>query len=102
MHAPELGAAMQRGEDFAGIEQTAVVESAFEPLLLGEVDLAEHCRHQVALLNADAVLAREHAADLDTESEDLGPELFGLVELARLVGVIEDQRMQIAVAGMED
>ena len=30
------------------------------------------------------------------------PKLFGLVEFARLVGVVEDQRMQIAVAGVED
>ena len=66
-----------------------------------EIGLREHHRHQVALLDADAVLAGEHAADLDAELEDLGAELLGLVELARLVGVVEDQRMQVAVAGME-
>ena len=35
VHAPELGAAVQRGKYLARVEQTAVVEGAFEPLLLG-------------------------------------------------------------------
>ena len=85
----------------AGIEQALGVEGAFQPLLLVEIDLGEHHRHQVALLDADAVLAGQHAADLDAELEDLGAELLGAVEFAGLVGVVEDERMQIAVAGME-
>ena len=102
VHAAELGAAVQRREHLAGIEQALVVEGAFEPLLLVEIDLGEHRRHQVALLDADAVLAGEHAADLDAEPQDVGAERLGALELARLVGVVEDERMQIAVAGMED
>src|SRR5208282_4878109 len=43
----------------------------------------------------------EHAADLDAEPQNIGTELFGAFELARLVGVVEDQRMQVAVAGMK-
>ena len=58
--------------------------------------------HQVALLDADAVLAGQHAADLDAEPQDVGAERLGPLELAGLVGVVEDQRMQIAVAGVED
>ena len=48
------------------------------------------------------MLAGQHAADLDAELQDLGAELLGAVEFARLVGIVEDQRMQIAVAGMKD
>ena len=66
-----------------------------------EIDLGEHHRHQIALLDADAVLAGQHAADLDAELQDLGAEMLGALQFARLVGVVEDQRMQIAVAGME-
>ncbi len=84
-----------------GLSRPFVVEGAFEPLLLLEVGLREHHRHQVALLDADAVLAGQHAADLDAELQDFRAERLGLVELARLVGVVEDQRMQVAVAGME-
>src|SRR5262249_44074429 len=57
VQAAELGAAMQRREHLAGIEQALVVEGAFEPLLLVEIGLREHRRHQVAFLHPDAVLA---------------------------------------------
>ena len=65
MQAAELGAAVQLRENFSGIEQAFGVERTFDPLLLIEVDLREHCRHQVAFLHADAMFAGEHAADLD-------------------------------------
>ena len=77
------------------------VERAFQALLLVQIRLVEHHRHQVALLDAHAVLAGQHAADLDAEPQDVGAERLGALELARPVGVIEDQRMQIAVAGVE-
>jgi hypothetical protein len=50
------------------------VEGAFDAHLLIEVDLAEHLRHQVAFLDADAVLAGQHAADLDAQPQDVGAE----------------------------
>src|ERR1700738_4503719 len=99
MHAAEFGAAVQSREYLAGIEQALVVESAFEPLLVVEIGLREHRRHQIALLHANAVLAGQHAADLDTQPQNIGAELLGALEFARLVGVVEDERMQIAVAG---
>src|SRR5438105_3567140 len=102
VQAAELGAAMQGREHLAGVEQALGVEGAFEPLLLVQIDLGEHRRHQVALLDADAVLAGQHAADLDAELQNVRAEFFGALELTRLVGVVEDERMQIAVAGVED
>src|SRR3954452_13744732 len=65
--APEFGAAMQRRKHFAGVEQPLAVERALEPLLLGQIGFVEHFRHQVALLDADAMLPRQHAADLDAQ-----------------------------------
>ena len=76
MHAAELGAAMQCRKHLAGIEQALVVERAFEPLLLIEIDLGKHHRHQIALLDADAMLAGQHAADLDAQPQDIGAELL--------------------------
>src|SRR5439155_21530952 len=102
VQAAELGAAMKLREDLAGIEQRAGIEGAFDPLLLGEVGLVEHRRHQVALLDADAMLAGQHAADLDAQPQDVGAELLGALELARPIGVVEDERVEIAVAGMKD
>ena len=89
------------GKTFPGLNRPSVVEGAFEPLLLVEIGLGKHRRHQIALFDADAMLAGEHAADLDAEPQNIGAELFGALELARLVGVVEDQRMQVAVAGMK-
>src|SRR4051812_44948764 len=93
MDAPELRAAAQLREHFPWIEQPVRIEGAFEAQLLIEVGLAEHHRHQVALFDADTVLAGEHAADFDAKLEDLRAERLGARELAELVGVIEDQRM---------
>ena len=98
--APEFGTAVERGKDLARVEQAAVVESAFEPLLLGEIGLGEHRRHQVALLHPDAMLAREHAPHFHAELEDLGAECLRSFQFARLVGVVENKRMEIAIAGV--
>src|SRR3546814_2146453 len=77
------------------------VERAFDALLLRKILLAEHLGHQVALLDADTVFAGEHPADLDAQPQNVAAERLGAIEFAGLVGVIEDQRMQVAVAGME-
>src|ERR1700720_4229681 len=95
MDAAELGAAMELREDLAGIEQPVGVEGAFEAQLLIEIDLVEHDRHEVALLDADAVLAGEDAADLDAEPQYVRPERLGALELAGLVGVVKDERVKI-------
>src|SRR3954453_18977862 len=102
MYASEFGAAVQGRKDLAGIEQALGVESAFQPLLLVEIDFSEHFPHQVTLLDTDAVLTCQHAAKLHAAAKDIGAKGFGPLHLAGLVSVIEDERMQIAVAGMED
>ena len=101
VHAAEFSAAVQGREHLAGVEQALRVECTFQPLLLVEVDLAEHFAHQVALFDADAMFAGQHAAEFDAGPQDIGAEGFRPLHLAGLVGVIEDQRMQIAVAGMK-
>src|SRR5690242_19721008 len=63
VHAAEFGAAVQGRKHLAGIEQAFVIEGTFEPLLLIEIGLRKHRRHQVALLDADAVLTGQDAAD---------------------------------------
>src|SRR5262249_29215503 len=58
--------------------------------------------HQLALLNADAVLAGEAPAELDAKLEYLRPAQLGTLKLSLVVGVVQDERMQIAIAGVED
>src|SRR6185295_12796611 len=88
MQAAEFGAAMQLGKHLAGVEQALRIEGALQPLLLIEIGLGEHHGHQIAFLDADAVLAGQHAPDLDAELEDFRAELLGLFQFARRVGVV--------------
>src|ERR1700735_896084 len=71
VHASELGTAPELREHFARIEQLFRIEGAFQAHLLVEIGLVEHHRHEVALLDADAMLAGQDTADLDAERLDL-------------------------------
>src|SRR5579862_10071441 len=102
MQMAELGAAMQLGELLAGVEQPIGIEGAFDAQLLIEIRFVEHRSHEIALLDADAVLAAQNAADLDAIAHDIGAAGLGGLELARLVRIVEDERMEIAVAGVKD
>src|SRR5579883_3458274 len=93
VQATELGAAIQLREHLAGVEQPVRIEGAFEALLLVEIGLGEHDAHQIALLDPDPVLAGQDAADRDAQSEDVGAERFGALGLARLVGIIKNERV---------
>ena len=102
VHLPVLGAAHQRRDDLARIEQAGRIEGPLDgahPLALGRRELHAHRRQ---LLDADAVLAGDGAAHGDAEVEDLGAEGLGAMQLVAVVGIEQDQRMQVAVAGMED
>ena len=68
---PQFRATVQLREHLAGVEQALRIESAFQTLLLIQVDLVEHRRHEVAFFNADAMLAGKHAPDLDRKSTRL-------------------------------
>ena len=48
------------------------------------------------------LLAGQNATDLDAQFKDIGAKSLGALDLAGLVGIIEDQRMKVAVAGVED
>ena len=89
------------GNTLPGLSRPLGSKAHFTRCCWFKIDLGEHHRHQVALFDADAVLAGQHAADLDAELQDVGAELFGAVELALFVGVVQNERMQVAVAGVE-
>ena len=62
---------------------------------------AELYAHLVDLLDAHAVFAGDGAADLDAQFQDRRAVGFGPFVLVAFVRVEHDQRMQVAVAGME-
>ena len=77
VHLPELGAAVQRRHPLAGIEQSVRVERRLDPEEALELGGAELRAHAAQLLDADAVLAGDRAADVDAELEDRRAERLG-------------------------
>ena len=99
--AAELSTAMQLREHLAWVKQAIRVESAFQTLLMRQVGFVEHCFHKIAFFDADTVLTSQHAANLDAESQNIGSKGLSSLDLVRLIGVVKNQRMEIAVARME-
>src|SRR5262249_35996154 len=100
-HAAELGAAVQGRDVLARIEQSVGIERALHALEALDLRGGELYAHLVDLLHAHAVLASDGAADLDAFLEHLAREALGAVELVGVVRVVENQRVQVAVAGVE-
>ncbi len=68
------------GNTLPGLKRTSGSNACLMRCCTSRSDVRELVRHQVALLDSDAVLAREHAADVDAELEDLGAERLGAIE----------------------
>src|SRR5574341_1057451 len=101
VHPPVFRAPVQRRHRLPGIEQPMLVESALDAMEGFELGGLELHAHRVDLFNTDAVLAGDRAAYLKAQLEDLGAEGFRALELARLVRVVKDERMQVAVPRVE-
>src|ERR1700733_2868941 len=101
MHPAEFRAATRGRKHLAWIEQFSRVERAFEALLLGKISLGELVTHQIPLFDANAVFPAQHTAKIDTGLEDVLTEGFGFLEITRPGRVEHDDRVEIAVAGME-
>src|SRR5215813_11923906 len=101
VQAAQLGATMQLRKDLSGIEQSLGIKGAFHALLLIEIDLGEHRRHQVALLHADPMLAGQNAADLYAKLENFRAKFLLLFQLAWDIGILEYEPMHVAVSGIK-
>eukprot|EP01136_Pigoraptor_vietnamica_P010494 Opistho-1_new@48175 len=102
MHAPVLGAALQGRDDLAGVQQARGIEGGLERQHLRALGGRELHAHAVELLDAHAVFAGDRAAELHRGLQNLGTEQLATVQLVGVGGVEQDQRVQIAIAGMED
>ena len=89
-------------KNFSGIAEIKRIEGAADSLHGGEVGFGEHFGHGVFFVLADAMFASDGAAGGDAEIEDFGGEGFGGVLLAGDARVVEDERVEVAVAGVED
>ena len=88
-------------EDLAGIAEAGRIEGALQLSHQRQIRCREDERHEVGFLEPDAVLAGDRAADLRADLHDLGAGLHHTLLLARLARIVEDVRMQVAVAGVE-
>src|SRR5690349_9757991 len=102
VHAAPFGAALERRHRLAGIEDAVGIERRLHSVERGELRSAELHAHLLELLDADAVLAGDRAAHLDAELEDAAAELLALLQVAGFRRVVEDARMDVAVARVED
>ena len=101
METSKLGAAVKMREHFAGVQKMPGIKCAFQPLLLFQVILGELDVHQVAFLDTDTMFTGQHSAHLDTATQNIGTKFFGTLKLTGLICIEQDQRMEIAIAGMK-
>lgn len=97
MHPSQFGATVQGWKHLSRVKPSFGIERAFQPLLLIEAVFAEHHRHQIAFFDANPVFAGQHAANLYAKPQNILAEPLRLFQFAGCIGVIENQRMQIAV-----
>src|SRR6266702_7631162 len=67
-----------------------------------EISVGEKKRHELALFHADAVLAGERPADFHAIADDFGGGFEGAFELRGIPRIVEDDGMEIAVAGVKN
>ena len=102
MQAAKLGTAVQMRKHLAGIQQMIGIKSAFQTLLLFHIIFGKLDRHQITFFNANAMFASQYTTHFDTAPQNIGAKILGPRQFARLVGIKQDQRVQIAVTRMKD
>ncbi len=98
----ELGAAVQGRHVLAGVEQPGSVEGSLHRMEEGQLARLELGAHGVDLLATHPMFAGDGAPHRHAQIEDAPAQGLGLLQFAGAIGIEEDQRMQVAVAGMED
>ena len=101
MQRPELRTARQAGNRLARIQQAVRIECGLERMKLAQFRHGKLYAHLVDFLHTHTVFTGNRAAERDTQLQDFTAELFCALQIARLIGIIQNQRMQIAVAGMK-
>ena len=89
------------GITLPGLSRPFGVEGALDAQHLLAFGGRELHAHGVEFFHADAVLAGDGAAHGDAGFQDVGAKQLAAVQLVGIVGIEQDQRMQVAVAGVE-
>src|SRR2546426_6262949 len=90
------------GKYFSWIEATLWIERATDSVHRLQVGLVEHLRHERSLVGAHAILSRDRSAETQTDAKNLASDVLGKLLLSRHFGVVENERMEIAIARVKD
>src|SRR5580698_5234814 len=99
---PDFKAPSARRQHFPRIQPLLGIEKNLETSDVVERILREKLAHEFILLHADAMLSRDRAAGVDAIFQNLLARGFGALEFARHVVVEEDDRVQVAIARVEN
>jgi hypothetical protein len=78
------------------------IENHLDLHLQRQIRLRKLHPHQVALFDADAVFTGQATADFNTQLENVVTGDFCLLGFFGIIRIVKDQRMQIAIARMEN
>ena len=101
VHAAELRTSRKGWHGLTGVHQRRRIKGRLQAVKLLELGLVELYAHLIELFHANTVLAGHRPADIHAKLQDLTAERFRALLLAWLVGVIQNERMQISIARVE-
>ena len=97
----ETPAPRRRRELLAGVGDPVRIHREADPPHAVEIGLAVHLAEELPLLEPDAVLAGDRSAQADAQAQDLRRQDLRAIVRAGLAAVVEDERVEVAVAGVE-
>ena len=102
VHAAQFDTAGGLRYSLAGIKQAGRVEGILDALELRQLRGAELRAHLIQFLDTDTMFSGNRAPCADAQLQDPAAEPLGTLALVLLVGVIKNQWMEVAVAGVKD
>ncbi len=96
-----FAAAFAERENFSGIERAFWIECVVDAAHEFEIGVGKEKRHELAFFHTDAVFTGEAAADFNAVTDDFGGCFQRALELFVVAEIIENDGMEIAVAGVE-
>src|SRR6185436_9899013 len=91
----------RRRQHLAGITETTGIDRVAHLLHHVEIVLREHARHVIALVGTNAVFTGDRSTGFDAIGQDLPRHFFGQRGLSWYALVVADQRVQVAITGVE-
>ena len=102
MQGTKLGTTVQGGNGLAGVQQLFGVKRLLHGMKLLQFGGVELHAHLVDFLQANAVFTGDGATHGNAQLKNFPAQLLGTFQFPGLVGIIEDQWMEVAIARVKD